>query len=169
MPVNKKVEADVKPVKKPVKKATKKKPSTVKRTDITKAKKKLFLESLEKSLGIMTLAIKLTGVSRETPYEWMIKDPEFKKAVSRIQEDTLDFVEDKLLSLIKKGNTTATIFYLKCKGKSRGYIEKPEVEINNNTQNFNISVIDKETQTLLKEYDGPKLVEVKNEDNENIQ
>lgn len=33
------------------------------------------------------------------------------------------------LTLLKGGNTTATIFYLKTKGKKRGYVERREVEM----------------------------------------
>ena len=41
----------------------------------------------------------------------------------------MDFVESKLHKQIKDDNTTATIFYLKTKGKKRGYVERREVEM----------------------------------------
>lgn len=44
-----------------------------------------------------------------------------------VEFSTLDFAESKLLQLLDAGDKTAIIFYLKCKGKSRGYIERQEV------------------------------------------
>ena len=44
-----------------------------------------------------------------------------------IADITLDFVESQLHQQIKDKDTAATIFYLKTKGKKRGYIEKQEI------------------------------------------
>ncbi len=44
------------------------------------------------------------------------------------QIDALDFMESRLLKAIDKGNVTAIIFYLKTKGKDRGYIEPQEID-----------------------------------------
>lgn len=90
--------------------------------------KKALIEALEKSLGVVTTACKLVGVNRSTFYQYVKDDPEFAEAVKDIDEVTIDFAESQLHKQIKNGNTTATIFYLKTKGKKRGYIEKTEID-----------------------------------------
>jgi hypothetical protein len=45
----------------------------------------------------------------------------------------LDFAESSLHKQIRNGSTPATIFFLKCKGRGRGYIEKQEIDFNNNS------------------------------------
>ena len=91
--------------------------------------KKRMVEALEKSLGIVTTACKSVGISRETHYRWTREDSEYKEAVESISDIALDFAESKLHKQIEAGDTTATIFFLKCKGKRRGYIEKTEQSI----------------------------------------
>ena len=95
-------------------------------------KKKAMIAALEKSLGIVTDACKIVGISRDTHYEWLKVDETYKAAVESIQDITLDFAESKLHSLIKNDDTTATIFYLKTKGKKRGYIERIENDLSIN-------------------------------------
>lgn len=95
--------------------------------NVTKLNKKRMLEALEKSLGIVTSAAKIANINRSMHYDWMRDDPEYKKAVDELSDMTLDFAESQLHKQIKDGNTTATIFYLKTKGKQRGYVERTEV------------------------------------------
>ena len=45
---------------------------------------------------------------------------------TEFRESLLDEVELALLTKIRNGDTVATLFYLKCLGKERGYIEKAE-------------------------------------------
>jgi hypothetical protein len=59
----------------------------------------------------------------------MANDTAFKYAVEDINEYALDFAESKLYELIEDSNVAATIFYLKTKGKARGYIERSEVAV----------------------------------------
>lgn len=92
----------------------------------TDKRKKKVLEALENSLGVVTLAVKNAGISRSTFYQWMNDDAEFKKNVEDVSEIALDFVESKLFKQIKEDNTASTIFYLKTKGKKRGYVERTE-------------------------------------------
>lgn len=90
--------------------------------------KRAMIEALEKSLGIVTTAAKQVGISRQTHYNWLKEDEKYKEAVDDIQDIALDFAESKLHKQIEKEDTIATIFYLKTKGKRRGYIERTEVD-----------------------------------------
>lgn len=91
------------------------------------ARKKAMLSALEKSLGVVTPACRAVGVDRATHYRWMETDLKYKEAVIDIENVALDFVESKLHKSIESGSDPAMIFYLKTKGKKRGYIEKTEV------------------------------------------
>lgn len=89
--------------------------------------KKAMIAALEKSLGIVTVACKTVGIARDTHYRWMKKDKKYKEAVDALENVAIDFAESKLHKLIEKGDTAATIFYLKTKAKHRGYVERQEV------------------------------------------
>lgn len=104
-------------------------------TNKTLHNKKALLDALEKTLGIVTSACKIVGISRVTYYEYM-KDAEFKAQVDDIGEIAVDFAESQLHKQIKEGNVSSTIFYLKTKGKNRGYIERTESSIQYNPNAF---------------------------------
>lgn len=89
--------------------------------------KKDLLEALEKSLGVVSTACKSAGVSRATHYRWMKEDPEYKEGVEELTEVAIDFAESHLHKAIQDGNVTACIFYLKTKGKRRGYVETHDI------------------------------------------
>lgn len=91
--------------------------------------KKIMLEALEKSLGIVSEACRNCDVGRTQHYEYIKTDPKYKEEVQRIQNAVLDMAESSLYTQIKNGNPTSTIFFLKTKGKSRGYIEKQEIDM----------------------------------------
>jgi len=112
--------------------------------------KKELLEALKKSNGIVSSACESVGLSRTTFYNYVNEDEDFALAVDEVNEAAIDFVESKLMEKIngitmlgKSGgdeedptytlppSDTAIIFYLKTKGKKRGYIEKTEVDMNN--------------------------------------
>jgi hypothetical protein len=94
--------------------------------------KKKLLEALERNLGIVTPACKEVGISRDRYYTYYNEDPEFKKKVDELTEFTLDFVETKLFQNIKEGSEKSILFYMKYKGRKRGYID--EMKINSNIQ-----------------------------------
>ncbi|MDB4062242.1 IS630 transposase-related protein, partial [Vicingaceae bacterium] len=116
----------------------------------TEQHKKAVIEALESSLGIVTTACKKVGVGRTTFYQWLKEDEEFAKQVKDIENVALDFAETQLHQQIKDNVPTSTIFYLKTKGKKRGYIERMETE--NTNKNLDLSnLTDEELEERLKQ------------------
>lgn len=95
----------------------------------TNANKKAMIEALKKSFGIVSTACENVGISRVTHYEWLKTDNDYAAAVDEVNQRTGDFVEGRLLSKIKDGDTTAIIFYSKTKLKKRGYVERNELDL----------------------------------------
>jgi hypothetical protein len=79
-----------------------------------------FLEILERSLGIVSVALQQLQISRDDFDSWMTNQT-FKRRYQQVQELSVDYVENKLLGLINGGDLSAIQFYLKTKGKKRGY------------------------------------------------
>lgn len=95
--------------------------------------KKSMISAMEKSLGIVTTACRNVGIGRDTHYRWMRDDADYRQAIESIDGIALDLAESKLHEEILGNNTTAIIFYLKTKGKKRGYVERSEVDIKQST------------------------------------
>ena len=90
--------------------------------------KEKFLEVYKKTGAMVNKSCEAVGINRSTFFRWKEKDEEFAEKCKDIEEGLLDFVEASLLKQIQAGDTTATIFYLKTKGKNRGYVEKVQVD-----------------------------------------
>jgi hypothetical protein len=113
--------------------------------DRTEQHKRAVIEALEKSLGVVTTACKNAGVGRTQFYTWLKEDEEFATKVRDIENIALDFVESQLFKNIKDGKTSEMIFYLKTKGKKRGYIERQEITgADGMPNNFQIEIIKRE-------------------------
>lgn len=106
----------------------------------TEQHKKAIIEALEQSLGVVTTACKKVGVGRTTFYQWVKDDPAFANDVRDISDIALDFAESQLHKQIKDGSTAATIFYLKTKGKNRGYIERTETDVTSKGEKISVPV-----------------------------
>lgn len=118
------------------KKVTQSNPEPKKEQERTKTAKALMLQALENNLGIASAAAKQVGINPKTHYEWMNVDPDYRADVEALSELTLDFAESELFKQMKKGQAASTIFFLKTKGKKRGYSEEPIVKIDAETAIF---------------------------------
>lgn len=103
------------------------KKTTAKTKKRVEDKKALFLKAFEQSRGIIAPACRAISMTRQIYYKWLEDDPSFAEAVEAIRQEQIDTVESVLLNKIEDGDTTAVIFYLKTKGKERGYSERTEL------------------------------------------
>jgi hypothetical protein len=82
--------------------------------------------ALDECKGFITLAAKRLGCHYSTITTYIKKNPKLEIIVKNIQESHLDNAEFQLLKKINAGDLGAICFYLKCKGKHRGYMERQE-------------------------------------------
>jgi hypothetical protein len=122
----------------------------VTKTDISKVKKKntkrdderLVLTFIKKA-GSVSDTCAAIGISRQTFYRWMQETPELETEIENAKEALIDFVETKLLESIKEGNVAAIMFFLKTKGKGRGYVERTEITGGDGERLFEVQVINR--------------------------
>lgn len=93
-------------------------------------KKKLFIDAMEDSWGMIATSCKRAGISKETLSNWRKADPEFNKQIDDIKERQKDFVQGQLMTAIRNGNVAATMFFLKTQC---GWRETQRLEVDTNT------------------------------------
>ena len=87
---------------------------------------KQLIKALHQCGGLYSQAARQLGISRQAINYRIKKDDEIAEVYEDACEETLDLMENELIKLGKKGDLKAIIFYLKMKGKKRGYTEKAE-------------------------------------------
>jgi hypothetical protein len=80
-------------------------------------------EAIVAERGLLSNVAKRLNISYQLLTKFIKENPKVKDALERADDANLDFAESKLRDLIDAKNVTAIIFYLKTKGKKRGYIE----------------------------------------------
>jgi hypothetical protein len=80
--------------------------------------------ALRASAGIRSAAAAKLGCSVSTISNYIARYARLRAVEAEIVEQNLDLAETKLLMAIREGRLPAVIFYLKTKGKGRGYTER---------------------------------------------
>jgi len=121
-------------------------PARDKASEAKKAKmekrKQDFLNLFEQKANNIMLTCKAIGIERATYYQWYKEDDEFKEKVEHLNEGQIDFAETALKKQIQDGNITAIIFFLKTKGRSRGYVERTELVGTGIDNRIQIEIVD---------------------------
>ena len=103
--------------------------------------KKNLIQAMQNSRGVIKTACEIVGCSRQTYYDFMKGDTEFKNAIDDCKEIAYDFVVSKLYENIEKGKETSIIFFLKTQGKHKGWVEKTQWDLTSNDESINIPPI----------------------------
>lgn len=91
----------------------------------------------------ITAACAALNITRQTFYTRKAKSKKLQELIEEADESMLDFAESKLIEHINNNDITSLIFFLKTKGKKRGYVERTEHDVNANPfQELMESVID---------------------------
>lgn len=112
--------------------------------------KKKVIDALIKVHGVISDACNMAGICRDTFYRWKREDEKFSKQVDEANETAIDYVESQLYKLIKEENPTAIIFYMKTKGRARGYIERYQVDQTITDNRIKIEVNNKVAEQIAR-------------------
>jgi hypothetical protein len=93
-----------------------------------KYNQKQVVDALVAADGALTIAAKRLGTTYRHLKKYIDQNDKMSEVHAQIDEETLDMAEGTLRKHIEKGNLTATIFYLKTRGKKRGYIEDEKID-----------------------------------------
>jgi len=96
-------------------------------------KQKLFIEAFASRCACnVSATCKAVAISRRAYYKWLENNPTFKEAIELEQDSLLDMAETKLQQNIMEGKEASIFFFLKTKGKKRGYVEATEHIVDTN-------------------------------------
>ena len=91
-------------------------------------RKQQILDLYSKKACNVSAVCSVVGITRKTFYDYINSDEEFKELIEEAREALLDNAESILQKKILSEDTTSLIFFLKTRGKSRGYTERTEIE-----------------------------------------
>jgi len=106
-----------------------------------KISKERFQKAIEDTGGILTLVARKLKVSRSTVYEYLKNNAWAWNLVNDEREKIIDLGEASLFFQVKERQPWATKFLLTTIGKSRGYVEKQEVEHSGNILQGNVDFV----------------------------
>jgi DNA-binding transcriptional MerR regulator len=86
-----------------------------------------MIEALEQSKGLIAPAARALGCSRDTIRSYIDEYSAVAQAKLDQEEAVKDMAENALYAAILRGEAWAICFYLKCRAKDRGYVERAEL------------------------------------------
>ena len=85
-----------------------------------------IIKALRKYRGIVASTAKEVGMTRSSLSHRIHRTKHLEEELHEIRETAVDDAEHMLFRKIEEGHVASIIFFLKCFGKDRGYVERPE-------------------------------------------
>lgn len=98
-----------------------------------KYRKKAVINAIIKNNGLLTYAAKDLGCHWKTVKNYINIDPEIRDAYEEVMEKKCDIAENVVVADIVAGNVETAKWYLRYKGKHRGYVDKDNSDFFENT------------------------------------
>lgn len=94
---------------------------------------KRIASALRANGGLIAPAADALRCARSTIHRRVAEEPGLAEVLEDAREETLDVAESALLRKIDDGDTASIIFFLKTRGRSRGYGATPEIAVHTET------------------------------------
>lgn len=94
-----------------------------------------MIAALKKRRGLIYLAAKTLGCNPDTIHDRAKISPEVAACIKAARGELIDEAENRLWIALKKGEPWATALVLKTIGKSRGYVEKSDLDLSKLNEN----------------------------------
>jgi len=107
-------------------------------------------KALQATGGFLSLAAQRIGCSTRTIQRRISASAKLQQTLNELVEKNLDIAESSLMRKIVAGELGAICFFLKCKGKHRGYIERQEVAVSVPLANAD-NITDAELESIIGE------------------
>lgn len=118
---------------------------------MAKINKTNFEKACKGSGGVLAVISRRLEVSRAAVTQYCQKNEWTKEVLEQENESINDLAESKLVENINKGDQRAIEFRLRCKAKTRGYIERQEIEHSGTMDNnINIQIVNPDNENNLE-------------------
>ena len=100
---------------------------------MAKVTEEQLIDAIKKNAGIVADVVKSLhkeygiDITRDAIYKRKESNPAIAAAFDEAEDEMLDIAESKLIKAIKRGEMKPIMFYLRTKGKRRGYAERQEI------------------------------------------
>jgi hypothetical protein len=101
-----------------------------------------MIDALKQAQGRVYIAAQLLGCSHTTVYNYLDTYPTVAQAKDEYEGKEIDMVELQLMKQINQGNLGAIIYYLKTKGRKRGWTEKIDINLDINLVNETMAALE---------------------------
>lgn len=119
-----------------------------------------ILTALRETDGNISRACQFVGITRGTFNYHKDKYPDFRARVAEVMDSLIDEVESALMEQIRSGNTSATQFFLKTRGRDRGYVEQTShKEERNINVNFSYDVTESKQLDKVRDMMEAQIIE----------